>query len=149
MYAARIQLIENVIKPSLKKGTWVISDRHDLSSFAYQGGGCHINHQLITTLHTLVIKDFYPNLIFYLDVDPKISLQRIRLRGALDRIENKDINFFIRTRNEYLRLIKNKPNIITINANLAIHIVENQLKQKLKQWLKNSNAMVSMVNKNL
>lgn len=39
LYAARIQLIENVIKPALAKGRWVIGDRHDLSSQAYQGGG--------------------------------------------------------------------------------------------------------------
>ena len=149
MYAARIQLIENVIKPALKQGIWIISDRHDLSSFAYQGGGGYVKNDLITKLHTLVVKDFCPNLIFYLDVTPEISLQRIRLRGTLDRIENKDINFFIRTRNEYLRLIKNKPNVITINANAELHIVENQLTKKLQQWLKNSNAMVSMVDKNL
>lgn len=39
MYAARVQLVENRIKPALAKGAWVVGDRHDLSSQAYQGGG--------------------------------------------------------------------------------------------------------------
>lgn len=39
LYAARVQLVENVIKPALARGAWVVGDRHDLSSQAYQGGG--------------------------------------------------------------------------------------------------------------
>ncbi len=39
LYAARVQLVENVIKPALAAGQWVIGDRHDMSSQAYQGGG--------------------------------------------------------------------------------------------------------------
>lgn len=39
MYAARTQLLETVIQPALAQGTWVVADRHDLSSQAYQGGG--------------------------------------------------------------------------------------------------------------
>ncbi|QDE47353.1 hypothetical protein EIN43_08055 [Enterobacter hormaechei] len=38
-YAARVQLVETVIKPALAEGKWVIGDRHDLSTRAYQGGG--------------------------------------------------------------------------------------------------------------
>ena len=39
MYAARVQLLTNKILPSLDAGAWVVGDRHDLSSQAYQGGG--------------------------------------------------------------------------------------------------------------
>lgn len=38
-YAARVQLVETVIKPALAQGIWVIGDRHDLSTQAYQGEG--------------------------------------------------------------------------------------------------------------
>lgn len=47
LYAARVQLVETVIKPALAAGKWVVGDRHDLSSQAYQGGGREIDHQLI------------------------------------------------------------------------------------------------------
>ena len=39
----RVQLVENVIKPALNSGTWVVGDRHDMSSQAYQGGGRQIS----------------------------------------------------------------------------------------------------------
>jgi dTMP kinase len=47
MYAARVQLVETRIKPALSQGIWVIGDRHDLSSLAYQGGGRGIDEALI------------------------------------------------------------------------------------------------------
>lgn len=40
-YAARVQLVETVIKPALAQGVWVIGDRHDLSTQAYQGRARH------------------------------------------------------------------------------------------------------------
>ncbi|MCW5196602.1 dTMP kinase [Buchnera aphidicola (Pemphigus obesinymphae)] len=150
MYAARIQLVENIIKPALKKGTWVISDRHDLSSFAYQGGGGNIDTKKIFKLHKILLGKFQPHLTFYLDVDPKIGLQRVHARGNPDRIENNKLIFFIRTREKYLELIKSNPNIITINTNQNIEIVRKILQKKLKNWLKkNAYKLVSLVNKTL
>ncbi|CAL4322877.1 dTMP kinase [Buchnera aphidicola] len=150
MYAARIQLVENIIKPALKKGTWVISDRHDLSSFAYQGGGGNIDIKKIFKLHKILLGKFQPHLTFYLDVDPKIGLQRVYARGVPDRIENNKLIFFIRTREKYLELVKSNPNIITINTNQNIEIVKEILQKKLKNWLKkNAYKLVSLVNKTL
>ena len=148
MYAARIQLIENIIKPALKKGIWVISDRHYLSSFAYQGGGSNIDIKNILMLHKMLLEDFCPNLTFYLDVDPKIGLKRVYTRGVPDRIEKNTLNFFTRTRKKYLELVRSDPNIITINSNQKIEIVKQILEKKLKKWLKND-QLVSMVNKTL
>lgn len=44
-YAARVQLVETVIKPALADGKWVIGDRHDLSTQAYQGGDAVLTRQ--------------------------------------------------------------------------------------------------------
>jgi thymidylate kinase len=49
-YAARVQLVETVIKPALARGQWVIGDRHDLSTQAYQGGGRGIDQTMLATL---------------------------------------------------------------------------------------------------
>ena len=84
MYAARVQLVETRIKPALQQGTWVIGDRHDLSSLAYQGGGRGIDEQLIRQIKQAVLGDFSPDLTLYLDIDPAIGLARARARGALD-----------------------------------------------------------------
>lgn len=54
-YAARVQLVETVIKPALANGTWVIGDRHDLSTQAYQGGGRGIDQHMLATLRDAVL----------------------------------------------------------------------------------------------
>lgn len=95
LYAARVQLVETVIKPALARGCWVVGDRHDLSSQAYQGGGRGIDQQLMQSLRTLVLGEFKPSLTLYLDLDPEIGLQRARSRGELDRIEKQSLDFFI------------------------------------------------------
>ncbi|MFC0323647.1 dTMP kinase [Gallibacterium melopsittaci] len=139
LYAARIQLVDNVIKPALQQGKWVIGDRHDLSSQAYQGGGRQIDAQLLTTLKQTVLGDFQPDLTLYLDVEPEIGLARARTRGALDRIEQQQIEFFERTRQRYLQLVAADPNSITINANLSETEVAEQINQAITQWFQQQN----------
>ncbi|CAL4322965.1 Thymidylate kinase [Buchnera aphidicola (Eriosoma grossulariae)] len=136
IYAARTQLIETIVKPALKKGKWIISDRHDLSSFAYQGGGSGISSKTISKIRKICLKNFYPDLTVYLDVDPEIGLKRAFSRGNVDRIEKKNINFFIRTRERYLELISKNPKSITINANKNLYIVQQTILKKIKKWLK-------------
>ncbi len=74
-YAARVQLVETVIKPALANGTWVIGDRHDLSTQAYQGGGRGIDQHMLATLRDAVLGDFRPRLTLYLDVTPEVGLK--------------------------------------------------------------------------
>lgn len=64
LYAARVQLVENVIKPALANGQWVVGDRHDLSSQAYQGGGRQIDASLMKTYVTLRWVTLSPHLHF-------------------------------------------------------------------------------------
>ena len=116
MYAARVQLVETRIKPALRQGTWVIGDRHDLSSLAYQGGGRGIDEQLIRQIKQAVLGDFGPDLTLYLDIDPAIGLARARARGELDRIELEQQAFFERTRMRYLELARRDPRIHIIDA---------------------------------
>ena len=116
MYAARVQLVETRIKPALQQGTWVIGDRHDLSSLAYQGGGRGIDEQLIRQIKQAVLGDFSPDLTLYLDIDPAIGLARARARGELDRIELEQQAFFERTRMRYLALARHDPRIHVIDA---------------------------------
>jgi UPF0755 protein len=70
-YAARVQLVETVIKPALAEGKWVIGDRHDLSTQAYQGGGRGIDQTMLATLRDAVLGNFRPDLTLYLDVTRK------------------------------------------------------------------------------
>ncbi|MGD8106464.1 dTMP kinase [Pantoea sp. FN0302] len=135
LYAARVQLVETVIKPALARGAWVVGDRHDLSSQAYQGGGRGIDQQLMQTLRDAVLGDFRPHLTLYLDVTPEIGLQRARARGELDRIEQESLNFFMRTRERYQALAACDDSIKTIDASQSLEQVTTSLKAVLQAWL--------------
>ena len=135
LYAARVQLVENVIKPALARGAWVVGDRHDLSSQAYQGGGRGMDTTLMNQLKQSVLGDFAPDLTLYLDVTPEIGLQRARARGELDRIEQESLNFFTRTRERYLALAASDARIKTIDAKQNIEEVSAAINQTLVQWL--------------
>ncbi|MGF7452678.1 dTMP kinase [Pasteurella bettyae] len=135
LYAARIQLVENVIKPALADGKWVIGDRHDLSSQAYQGGGRQLDRHLLATLKETVLGSFAPDLTLYLDLDPAIGLERARGRGALDRIEQQGLDFFHRSRARYLELVKADPKAVIINAEQPIEQVTADIKSAVRNWL--------------
>jgi dTMP kinase len=135
MYASRIQLIENVIKPALNIGKWVLGDRHDMSSLAYQGGGRQLDQALIMPIRNAVLKGFEPDLTILMDLDPKIGLARAAARGTLDRIEREQIEFFERTRAVYLSLAKNNPKVIVIDASKDLENVQLQITTQLTTWL--------------
>lgn len=140
LYAARVQLVENVIKPALAQGKWVIGDRHDLSSQAYQGGGRGIDKALMKSLRDTVLADFKPDLTLYLDLDPAVGLARARARGELDRIEKESMDFFYRTRERYRALAKEDASIITIDASQDIDKVQADIRDVLNQWLTQENS---------
>ena len=137
LYAARIQLIDNVIKPALAQERWVVGDRHDLSSQAYQGGGRGFDKELMLNLRDTVLGDFKPDLTLYLDLDPNIGLERARARGELDRIEQMQMSFFERTRARYLELAEQDDSIITIDASQKLEEVSNDIRNALNSWLDN------------
>ncbi|WP_279026681.1 dTMP kinase [Gibbsiella quercinecans] len=135
LYAARVQLVETVIKPALARGAWVVGDRHDLSSQAYQGGGRGVDPQLMAVLRDAVLGDFKPDLTLYLDLPPLVGLQRACARGDLDRIEQEALPFFERTRERYLALAAQDDTIVTIDAAQSLAQVKAAINQCLTQWL--------------
>ncbi|MCV2518478.1 MAG: dTMP kinase [Candidatus Lightella neohaematopini] len=136
LYAARVQLIEKFIKPKLKKNYWIISDRYYLSSYAYQSGGRCINNQILKFLDNIILHGVYPDLTIFLDVLPKIGLNRIKNNNTkLDRIENESLNFFYRVYNYYKKLVKFNKNIICINANQSLSIVNQEINYYMSKWL--------------
>lgn len=135
MYAARMQLVCNVIQPALAQGKWVLADRHDMSSRAYQGGGRQLDEQFINQLRHAVLGDLRPDLTLYLDIDPAIGLERARQRGELDRIELEQLAFFQRTRQKYLQIAATEPGTVVIDASQPIASVQQQLSYALDNAL--------------
>ena len=136
IYAARAQLISNVIKPALSNGRWVLGDRHNLSSLAYQGGGRGLS-ELVDVISNVTLKNFKPDLTLYLDIEPSLGLKRAASRGALDRIEQQKLDFFERARTRYLSIAAEDESIHVIDASQAITEVHKDIISALKAmpWL--------------
>jgi len=115
LYAARAQLVANVIKPALARGEWVLGDRHNLSSLAYQGGGRGLM-ELVEVVSHATLGEFKPDLTIYLDIDPELGLSRAASRGELDRIEKQELAFFERARGTFLSFASKDDSIAVIDA---------------------------------
>ncbi|MCQ1057770.1 dTMP kinase [Photobacterium sp. DNB23_23_1] len=135
LYAARSQLVENVIKPALNQGRWVVGDRHDMSSQAYQGGGRGFDRAVMERLRDTVLGDFRPDFTIYMDIDPVLGLERARGRGELDRIEKMNIDFFHRARARFLELSKADSSVVIIDASQSLEDVTADIRGAVKHWL--------------
>lgn len=128
MFSARNEHINKIIKPALKSGKWVISDRFTDSSFAYQGGGRLLDMSRIKILEDWVQKDFQPDLTFFLDVGIATGMNRIKFRLTKDRIEQEKNEFFKRVRNVFIERAKKYPERIKlINSSCSIKEVKEQI----------------------
>ena len=103
LFAAREKHINEIIKPALRQGTWVICDRFTDASFAYQGFGRELGFDKVNALKSLIQKDFEPELTILLDAPLEIITSRRKLNPN-DRFESEDKAFFERVRNGYLEL---------------------------------------------
>jgi dTMP kinase len=102
MFAARREHIEQVIRPALERGAYVISDRFTDASFAYQCGGRGVSADKIGQLEQWVQGDFQPDLTLLFDVPVAVSTQRLAGARNPDRFEQENADFFERIRNAYL-----------------------------------------------
>ncbi len=114
MFAARREHIENVIRPALQRGTWVISDRFTDASFAYQGGGRGVPVEKLEQLESWVQGDLQPDLTLLFDIPVEIARQRLnnnvaQTHVALDKFEQEKSDFFDKVRNAYLARAQKNP----------------------------------------
>lgn len=101
MFAARAQLVREVIQPALNRGDWVLADRFTDASFAYQGGGRGQPEKRIAELERWAADGLQPNLTLLLDVAVDVGRARAARRGSPDRIESEKSDFFERVKIAY------------------------------------------------
>lgn len=109
MFAARSLLVENVIRPALADGTWVVSDRFVDASRAYQSGGRGLAMSIVDQLAQWVLGDLVPDLTILLDAPVATALLRTQARGEPDRLDEETAEFYERVRRAYLALAAAEP----------------------------------------
>jgi dTMP kinase len=108
MFAARAQLVRELIRPALDAGRWVLSDRFTDASYAYQGGGRGQPEQRIHDLEEWAA-GLKPDLTLLLDLPVAEGLARAGNRGQADRIEMENGDFFERVRAAYRARAASEP----------------------------------------
>ena len=127
MFAARKQHTEELIKPALERGKWVICDRYTDSSYAYQGGGRGLDSKIISKVEKLTLGSFKPDLTIVLDLPVKKGLARAGNRGELDRFELESEKFFKRVRATFLARAKTHKRYHVINASRSLSAVQGKI----------------------
>lgn len=128
MFAARFEHIEQVIKPALLAGKWVISDRFSDASFAYQGAGRGMDWEKLKQLEDWVHSDLQPDLTLFFDVPVDVARQRLANNATLDRFEQEEGEFFERVRAGYHRRVQENPQrYAVIDAAQSLEQVKAQL----------------------
>ncbi|EMS73624.1 dTMP kinase [Ruminiclostridium cellobioparum] len=135
LYAAsRAQHVAEVIEPAVEKGKIVICDRYVDSSYAYQGGGRGMDLKIIADVNRIAVNGTVPDITFFLDIDPEISVRRrINSTGA-DRIEQEKLDFHRRVYDGYKKLsILYPERIKTIDAAKSIEEISSQVRDYIDE----------------
>ena len=132
LFAAREANTEQVIKPALKEGTWVVCDRFTDASIAYQGFGRELGYQCVENFKEIILKNFEPDITFLLDAPVKIIRSRKKLNQN-DRFESETTDFFEKVRNGYLETARRyNDRIKVIDASKPLEDVQLEIKKYLK-----------------
>ncbi|MCJ2186373.1 dTMP kinase [Novosphingobium beihaiensis] len=109
--AARSDHVEQLIRPAMARGAWVVCDRFLDSSRAYQGGGGGLSDADILTLHAIGSRGFLPDLTLLIEVAPAIAAERLALRDTdgTDRIGGRDTAYHERVAKAFSTFADNEP----------------------------------------
>lgn len=134
IFAARAQHLQQVIRPALASGKWVLCDRFTDATYAYQGGGRGLPVDHIATLEHLVQGDLRPDATFLFDIDVLTGLSRAGRRGKLDRFEQEERAFFERIRETYMRRAADAPaRFRLIDAGAPLDEVRTQVQELIAE----------------
>ena len=140
MFTARAQHLDEVIRPALADGAWVLCDRFTDATIAYQGGGRGAAVELLEQLKRVVQRDLEPDLTLLFDAPVEVGLQRIADR-VHDHFEREDRAFFDRVRTAYLELAERFPERIKrIDAAQPLETVKQELSGHLSALLEKTAA---------
>ncbi|KEO81440.1 dTMP kinase [Tumebacillus flagellatus] len=142
LYAAsRAQHVAEVIRPALAAGRVILCDRYIDASLAYQATGLGLSLEEVRHINSIATDGLWPTRTYMIDVPCEIGLERaFASRGkSLDRIEQRDLEYHRRVRDQFLQIAKEEPNrIVIIDGTQPVEAVTEAIWQDLRQHLRRS-----------
>lgn len=126
LMAARSHHINNVIKPALKNGSLVISDRFADSTFVYQGFVNNFGIQKAKKLHKNILNNFLPHKTFLFNLSTSKIIARLKNRKSKNKYDKLERNFHDQVNRGYDLISKNK-RFIKIDASKSITSINKQI----------------------
>jgi dTMP kinase len=141
IFAARASHLQDVIRPALARGEWVLCDRFTDASYAYQGAGRGLGDAPVAWLENWVQGDLRPDLTLLLDAPVDVGMARADGRGEKDRFEAEKSAFFERVRACYLARARAEPGRVrVIDAAQPLAAVQASISSGLEKWLAEEGA---------
>ena len=139
VFAARAQHVEEVIRPALAAGEWVLCDRFTDATHAYQGGGRGLSRERIDALAEWALGGLEPDCTLLFDLPVAQGLERAGRRSSPDRFEREEAAFFERVRTAYRARADAAPERFRIiDASLALEEVSTAVAEAvdglLQRW---------------
>ena len=134
--AARAQLVCEVIRPALKTGKIVLSDRFLISSFVYQCYAGGVPTGVLEAISAEAVGETLPDLGIVLDIPYEIAMQRIEHRDAPDRMERKGEGYHRRVREGFLKYAAESKRYVVVDATPPPGETANRIEQIVAQKLR-------------
>ena len=134
-FASRAEHIAQVIRPSIERGAWVLSDRFTDATYAYQVGGRGFPAHKVEELERWTQGELQPDRTVLFDIEPAVAAERVAKARNLDRFEKENLEFFTRVRNAYLTRAKQAPNrFLIVNSMQERETVSDILRKEFSTW---------------
>lgn len=144
LYAAsRRQHLAEKVEPALERGVSVLCDRFIDSSLAYQGYARGLGIQEVLNINMFATKGRFPDITFYLDIEPEAGLARIAAGQGreVNRLDLESTQFHWKVREGYLRIADMYPERIKrIDASRGKDEVAADIHGQLSAFLKELKA---------
>ncbi len=138
--ADRAQHVEFLIKPALKEGRIVISDRYADATFAYQGAGRGFPESTVDQIIKLATGGLKPDLTLFFDISVENALRRMSARSETgakaNRMDFETAGFYSRVRDAYLGIAKKEPKRFrVIDANGSVEQIQAKVSEIVTEFL--------------
>lgn len=123
---ARTQLVQEIVKPALRKGHFVVLDRFVMSTIVYQGHAGQLKPEDIRTVNNFATNGLQPDHTFVLDIPVDVAMDR--LGDTLDRMESRGPEYFKAVRSGFLREAQKSDNCTIIDATQSEDKIADQIR---------------------